>query len=357
MFAFDSGLSWEPRRYRQGDEQQIVDLLKTVFEKRYEDSYWQWMYRDHPADADPIIWVAEADGEIVGHYALVPVIMRIDGRRILGSQSGDTATHPRFRGRGLFQTLAKLSYSDADSKGISVTYGFSEVGKPAYVGFVERLGWKQVAIMLSGVKVLNYTGLLSTYLKNRLLKGQTFCEKATGLRMTSWEQKISPYHVSLLNRFDGRFDKVPDLFPLRGHIAVERSSKYLNWRYVTRPGSAYIKLGCFLEDTLSGYLTLKLRVIAGRADARIVDLVGEDEKTTLALIQAVCDLLHGTVDTLSILIQDQNPCIKVLRTAGFRFKKSSLPLIIRANPSAAVPYDQLVKPERWFVTHGDSDQI
>lgn len=333
-------------------------LLKAAFGKWQDEPYWYWMYRDRPGEEKPIIWVAEEEGRIVGHYALVPVAMFVDGSKMQGSQSVDTATDPQFRGRGIFQTLAKLAYSDAESRRIAISYGFSVIGDPAYLGFTKKLGWKHVGMMLSGVKVLNYLELIRALFAKPLQEGLgSTNEQAMKDSFDSLNMIISNYEVKTLCCFDDEFESVAEFSTKLGRIIVERSVGYLTWRYVNKPVSSYIRLGCFSKGKPAGYLVLRLSRMGRRMDGRIVDLVADGERAILALIRATSALLRTNVATLSILIQEKNPYIEILRSAGFEFKRSRLPLIARANNPATVSEGQLANPANWFVMQGDSDQV
>ena len=335
-----------------------MHLLKTVFGNWQEEHYWHWMYRDRPGEGNPVIWVAEETGKIVGHYALVPVSMFVDGSRLQGSQSVDTATAPSFRGRGIFQTLAKLAYSDAASQGIAMSYGFSVAGDPAYVGFTRKLGWTHVGMMLAGVRVVNYLQLIrALFDRSSRQDMNSWNEEATRDSFDTFSMTISDYEVKALCCFDDQFESVTEFSSKLGRIIVERSARYLTWRYVNKPGSRYIRLGCFSKGKPVGYLVLRQSRIGRRMDGRIVDLVADGERAILALIRAASALLRTNVATLSVLAQEKNPYIEILSSAGFRFRRSHLPLIARVNNPAAVSENQIADPANWFIMHGDSDQI
>lgn len=85
--------SWILRRFRPGDEQAIIDLLRTVFGDWYSPEYWKWKYEKNPAGS-PMIWLAERNGVIIGHYSVIPVRMKVGDVQITGSFPCHIATHP-----------------------------------------------------------------------------------------------------------------------------------------------------------------------------------------------------------------------------------------------------------------------
>lgn len=80
----------------------------------------RWQYWDNPF-ASPVSWVYEDAGEIVAHYAGMPVPITLDGLDATGAVGVDAATAPSHRGMGLFETLARSVYADGGTRGMPVT--------------------------------------------------------------------------------------------------------------------------------------------------------------------------------------------------------------------------------------------
>jgi hypothetical protein len=72
-------------------------------------------------------------------YGIFPCFIEYHGARILAAQSGDTMTHPAHQGKGLFTTLAKMTYELAKENEIQFVYGFPN--KNSYPGFIKKLNW------------------------------------------------------------------------------------------------------------------------------------------------------------------------------------------------------------------------
>ena len=108
---------WSMRVCSEGDEWGILELWRAVYPEREYDQerflrWWRWMYKDNSAGTGQI-WLTEHDGQIVGQYAIIPVVMKIGDETALGSRSIDTMTHPDYRRRRIFETLAKQVYDEA----------------------------------------------------------------------------------------------------------------------------------------------------------------------------------------------------------------------------------------------------
>lgn len=77
------------------------------------------------------------------YYGVFPVKAQFKGKEILVAQSGDTMTHPDHRGKGLFITLAKMTYDLAKQLGVEFIFGFPNDN--SYPGFIKKLEWVHYA--------------------------------------------------------------------------------------------------------------------------------------------------------------------------------------------------------------------
>lgn len=78
-------------------------------------------------------------GRAAAYYGVIPLVAQYNGQRILCAQSGDTMTHPEYRGKGLFIALAKETYSLCKAEGVHFVFGFPN--KNSYPGFIRKLEW------------------------------------------------------------------------------------------------------------------------------------------------------------------------------------------------------------------------
>ncbi len=94
-------------------------------------------------------YLAYAHGEqaAAAYYGVFPLKLSIDGKVYLGSQSGDTMTHPNHRGKGLFVKLARHTYELAQAEGIECVFGFPNPA--SYPGFIKNLGWAKAYDMVA----------------------------------------------------------------------------------------------------------------------------------------------------------------------------------------------------------------
>lgn len=125
--------------------QQLVDLQNEVYRERNlnftVDSFKKW-YIDNPCGR--VLSFNAFDGDkMVAHYACIPTRM-VFGESVLdGIHSMATVTHPDYRGRGLFKTLAKLTYDYAKEKGYKYVIGVANAN--SFPGFIKYFDFKFIA--------------------------------------------------------------------------------------------------------------------------------------------------------------------------------------------------------------------
>jgi len=134
--------SWSLREYREGDEYAIVEMLKRALSGWLNHpnamEYWRWKYRRNPAGSS-IVWLAEHNNRVIGHYGVIPVRMKLGNSYIKGSSSCDGATHPKYQGRGVFSSVATRCYLDVAEHNIPITFGCAKINfGPTY----KRYEWR-----------------------------------------------------------------------------------------------------------------------------------------------------------------------------------------------------------------------
>src|SRR3990172_6816394 len=123
----------------EGDAAKIGTLFEKVFGFSRRMEHYQWKFLENPTGLQLIVVAETEGGDIVGQYALWPVMLQLERREYLGAQSLDTMIHPDYRGKGMFMTLANACYEIAAAQGVKVLYGFPNPS--SYRGFIRRLNW------------------------------------------------------------------------------------------------------------------------------------------------------------------------------------------------------------------------
>ncbi len=77
--------------------------------------------------------------EAAAYYGVFPTYVYYKGNKILAAQSGDTMTHPKHQKKGLFVSLALLTYDYCRTVGIQFVIGFPN--NNSYHGLVKHLSF------------------------------------------------------------------------------------------------------------------------------------------------------------------------------------------------------------------------
>ncbi len=115
----------EIKRYKKGDEREILKLFSIAFGKDLSMDFWKWRYLQNPFLEDPVINLMWDGTKLIGHYAVSPVVLNVKGESIMTSLSLTTMTHPEYGGKGIFTKLAEDLYQNMYSiENIEAVWGF-----------------------------------------------------------------------------------------------------------------------------------------------------------------------------------------------------------------------------------------
>jgi len=273
------------RRFSLSDVEKSIQLLTTVFGTQFTTEWWKWKYQQNPAGfygEQGDIWVAESSNEIVGYYAVLPVKMSYYSKITIAAQSVDTATHPNYRGLGIFSNLARNVYSES-RKRYSFLYGFPT--EMAYKGFL-KLGWKDMRIN-TYIKILNYEHFLSNFLSNYITvqSAKTLLKLFSSIRSISINNVLKRHKgdavvIKKINRFPSEVDSFWNSIKLNFKISIERQSNFLNWRFSNLFGDYHPYIAVSNKGEILGYMVLKAGKIKNTNSINIIDIqvLPEQEK-------------------------------------------------------------------------------
>ncbi|MBI3139678.1 MAG: GNAT family N-acetyltransferase [Sphingobacteriales bacterium] len=157
------------------------------------------------------------------YYGVFPHLVFREHEKILVAQSGDTMTHSAHRKKGLFVTLARLTYAECEKKGIRYIYGFPNDN--SLPGFLKHLQWKEVdQVTRYDLKLTFKTFPLSRLSKKSPLIRKWQLSLATRLLRKYRSTAVDSFHNPLTN----------------GYYRVYRDSAYL--RYKETPDKLFIRI-------------------------------------------------------------------------------------------------------------------
>jgi hypothetical protein len=350
------------RSYRDGDEDRIFELGKAVnpnqqFDKEKWLIRWRWKFKENPA-GNGWIWLAEDQGKIIGHSALTPAFMKVDTSIVRSFQSVDSMTHPEYRGRGIYQNLAKRLYSEAAKDGALLGYGF--FNENSHLVSSKKLGWIDIPKYHLMTKIFNWRNALRPKIRNKTLRsflafgGALVYNKSflTTQKPSSKEDS----RIRQIHSFDDSANKLWNSVMSQYKITIVKNKDYLNWRY-RAPGANYIILAAEKEGEMEGYLISVYKMREGSKECYIVDIIAKSEKVVHYLLLNLSERCkRDNVDIISYSIIANNAYQRVLRRTGFIFPPFIKGIYFSTyTSSTSISKEFLINPQNWFVQMGDSD--
>lgn len=351
------------RRYQEGDESDIVSLLQATLinPHLYTEDYWRWMYRLNPLKSAMICLAVDA-GRLVGHYALVPFRMNVNGVVRTGATAVNIAVHPDYQGRGIFARLVAEGVEWANSEGIALSYVFpNEKSAPI---FTRRLGWVKVGSLRLLVKPFDLESLLRRRFGSRVLArvmaipGRQFLhiffrEHESALP----EDTIIRQVVSFDERMDGFWEKAVE----GHHITTVRDTAYLTWRFVDKPVENDYEI--FLAESgqeILGYIVLKWMTSWEEKAGTVMDLLtlpGRDDIAGCLIARAIQRCRETGSEALHYHISSTSSYYRCFRRSGFiSFGEGVTRLVAQAN-SAELPLEFISNPANWHITVGGGNWL
>jgi len=134
---------WSTRRYRPGDEVDLLALFNREFGKQRSMEHWRWQFLRNP-HAKPFIIVARTkrDDELVGSHISMPVGLKDQGRKVLAGHTLDLVVHRDYRRQGLFGITGRECFEWGAAEGMRALFAFPN--EASYPGFVRTLGWHRI---------------------------------------------------------------------------------------------------------------------------------------------------------------------------------------------------------------------
>jgi len=356
---------WVIRKYKDGDEKAILDLYKIVFRSEMTLDHWQWKYKNNPAGPSFVI-LAEVNGKLVGHFALLSRLFKVGQQVVLGALSVDTMVHPDYRRQGMHIVMGKQACELATQEKVQFTYGFSNGLSHRNANI--KLGFKGIyngGIPL-WVKPLNTNNII----KNRFVSNQILVKlggsiSKLGINLFYPQIKIdTPYHIRRLSNFDEQNDNLWDRFSKDFSILVVRDSKYSNWRYINHPQNPYTIYSADHDGSLLGIIVIRFLDQIGLKSGFVVDLMIDPNFPDVAgaLISTAIGYSHAQqADIVGCMMLPNALYSRILKQMGFintpmwlMPQKMYLDVNMQISSYSS---SFLSDPHHWYVTWSDHDVI
>ncbi|SHI98235.1 GNAT family N-acetyltransferase [Lutispora thermophila] len=341
----------------------VFRLFKDVFGKDMDQKHFQWKNINNP-QGKSIIKLALKEDEVIGLSSIWMFSMEFMGKKIIAGQSVDAMVHREHRKKGIFENLAMAALDDMKNAGFQLRFNFPN--EAAYKASIGRINIKKVCDIPQYIKILKGKEASSMFTTNKLIKscGGLVLDLYKNIKNVCMK-KTSGYSIVEIKRFDYKFDELWNNIKNDYPIAVERSSKYLNWRYVDSP-EEYKIYGAYKNNELVGYMVTAIESKTGKGGenlllGHIADFICYKEHKAGAyelIREAEKKLKEAGVCAISCWMIKEWFYSQILSRAGFLQLRS--PSVLAALPVgelAKAAGDALYDHRNWYVTIGDSDYI
>ena len=147
----------EIRRSHEDDLADVLALLRQCLgwadDARYAELF-TWKHSANPFGASPA-WVALDGDRIVGLRILMRWEFERGGDVVRAVRAVDTATHPDYRGHGVFTRLTRRAVEELQSAGIGFVFNTpNDQSRPGYV----NMGWRVVGRLPIAARPTSFVG-------------------------------------------------------------------------------------------------------------------------------------------------------------------------------------------------------
>jgi hypothetical protein len=351
---------WQAREATPADYEQILAinreiLVETAGQKMagFSRLLWEWQYLQ--PEEKSLVSVADDHGTIAGYMHGLRFPYRYRGRRIIACMTQDAATVPAYRRQGVVHATHAYARETFARTGMPFTVGFPNHRMfPDY----DHSHYTTVTFVPVYLCPLDFGRLAERFHLGPLgaLVGPLYRTiLARPMPLAPGEEVIR------IERFDDTIEPVSREFADMVTVCIDRTARFLNWRFVEKPTHEYGMWALRRAGALRAYVVTKRGDMYGSPAAIIMDLgcrAGEED-TLLRLLAARLPE-EQAAGAAAAVTMGLHPVFSRLRRLGF------LRVPDRWNPRpirfvAKLLHDDfdpaVLRAESWFVTLGDWDVL
>lgn len=326
------------RPYRQGDEEEIIQLLDTVFKgwphfdlNCSSLDHWKWKFEDNPLKMISIA-IGEGNNRIIGCLHLTPRIIKIGSKCLLCFLSVDTAVHPDFRRMGAWNRMNELRQKILTEANANLVFAVS--GNPILIRMAIKLGWirfPRPIIELVRIRDFDlHLKMMPTKYAWMKKYGYHLLKVMNTIRITLPRTPglKHGFHIEEIKCFDDRIETFWNNIKDHYSFIHERSRKHLNWRYCDPRGGDYIVKLIEENGFIVGYIVLRTNTYRENYPiGYIIDLLALPDRLDVA--DALIDNSIHYFDDLKVnvircWVVKNHPYEKLLNRHGLLNKKTKL---------------------------------
>jgi hypothetical protein len=311
------------RLYHEGDDKEIVELLRSSFDSWNELpnplEYWRWKYRRSPLETQ--IVVSTAGEEIVGVAHCIRMMVKLGTRVLTSYYDDDYATNPEYRKKGVYKAIT--NFTDAIKKEAQADFCYWITRNPIVLTkamiheqvsfptpFSDLIRVKDIDRFIEKYSIDDASLLRANYSSRKLL---------TNFKKGNQEPKTNCTIIDM-ETFDERFETLWDRITDDYNYILRRNRDYMNWRFTQNPRVKYRIKTALSKDQVIGYVVLELDDDDGYLTGSIFDLLSlrDNIDVVLPLFEEAVNFLDSlNVDCMSLTTMQGHLYQKIAESLGF----------------------------------------
>ena len=313
-------MDWEPRRYRPGDEDGMLAVLRSAFRRwPYAEidvpqvDHLRWKIANNPRALD-LTWVVEDGDRIVGVYLGWLLDAKVGTERLVRWNGHDSSVLPEYQGKGVYGALRATHL--AARRGLA-DFQTGSGSNPAVWQVWERetgVSWlaspvAEVYLPLRPIAAARREGV------------RRVPRLAMQLAHALWSRRRGSYHAQVVTvrevyEFDARFDALSQGAAEPFDVITDRSAAHLHWRYDRRAGTYRILAAEDGDGALVGFASARLSYGRGYI-ADLLTMPGRTDAANALLHEAVSGLRDAGADDVTAWVGRRHPLWPAYRACGF----------------------------------------
>jgi GNAT superfamily N-acetyltransferase len=282
---------------------------------------------------------AEENGRLAGVRLVMRWEFTAGGERVRAARMVDTATHPDYRGRGIFRdlTMAALEIARADTDLIFNTPNGSS--RPGYL----KMGWHQVGTLRTALAPVRPVRLASGA-RAALVRAERAAPAAAPIPFPSLSEVL-----------DQEPRDVAELLAARSaeagrRLATRADPAYLAWRYCNVPGLDYRAIPVMRSGRMCGLGIGRVRARSGLRELTLTEVLVSpgDRAAARAVLRTA---RRGGTDHVATHLPEGSTAARSCLASGYLTTRR-VGLTLTTLPLHAVPGDPRT-PGSWALSLGD----
>jgi GNAT superfamily N-acetyltransferase len=356
------------QEFFENSDEQVFDLLHVVYPDHpvYKNTemiprYWRWWFREIPGKKGRVFGVP-GDNCIAGVRPLSFFSFMVNGHEEVDGFLNATVTHPEYRKRGFFSKSLQYVLNVA-GKEENLRFAISFPNDNSYPLHLKNPRIAALCDLPLYVKVL-----CPEKISGKIPLPMPFLKALLSMAQRA-KKRMLPQEVSIqeIKQFDSRFDAFWKKVKHLNKAWMQRTTEYLNWRYVQSPLGRYSIFAAVdqNEGSIRGYIVTKDEMRFGLKLGLILDLVVLPEELNSATIlvnRGIERLEQQGVDVIGCLMLRHHPLVRALRENGLlhvpgRFAPRKFYVTISKLTDDQQFNAFICNPENWFLMWGDTDTV